>query len=107
MSIMLPGTGDPASTIAILRALADDLERLAMFQPRAELDGVPTLHNWSPTHRHVNALNGFVEGHPILGHRFATTSEIYAIDLERRWVRTLSRFYRLGDALAPNKDFNS
>nr|WP_245893353.1 hypothetical protein [Devosia naphthalenivorans] len=35
--------------------------------------------------------------HPDIGDgRSAVTSELFAIDPGRRWVRTLSRFYELG-----------
>ena len=107
MTIQFPGSGDIAATIENLRALANDLERLTMFQPNAELEGAPTIDNWSHTTRSVGALAGLVEGHPILGHKFLVTSEVFAIDKQRGWARTLSRFYRLGDALACNKDSRS
>ena len=43
------------------------------------------------------ALHGFVEGHPGLGDgRRVQTSAIVALDTDNyRWVRTLSRFYRV------------
>lgn len=107
MTIHFPGAGDVASTIESLRALADDLERLTMFQPNAELEAAPIIRNWSHTPRSVGALAGVVDGHPILGDKFVVTSEVFAIDAQRGWARTLSRFYRLGDALACNKESRS
>lgn len=106
MSIFLPGGGDSASTIATLRALADDLERMTMFQPNGELEDAPTLNGWSPVLRPVGALSGFVEDHPLLGTRHVVTSEVFAMAAERGWARTFSRFYRLGDTAELNKDFS-
>jgi hypothetical protein len=104
MSILFPGGGDSASTVANLRALADDLERMAMFQPNAELEGAPTLHDWSAVRRPVGGLSGIVEAHPLLGTRPVVTSEVFAIDRKRGWARTFSRFYRLGEAADFNKE---
>ncbi|MDC9824841.1 hypothetical protein PRN20_13985 [Devosia sp. ZB163] len=106
MTILFPGGGDSASTIANLRALADDLERMTMFQPNGELEEAPSLNGWSPVMRPVGGLSGYVEGHPLLGCRHVVTSEVFAIDAERGWARTFSRFYRLGDAAAPTKDLS-
>jgi len=106
MSIFFPGGGDSASTIATLRALADDLERMTMFQPNGELEDAPTLNGWSTILRPVGALTGFVEGHPLLGSRRVVTSEAVAMDIEHGWARTFSRFYRLGDAAELTKDFS-
>ena len=106
MTIFFPGGGDSASTIANLRALADDLERMTMFQPNGELEDAPTLNGWSPVLRPVGALSGFVQEHPLLGTRHVVTSEVFAMDTERGWARTLSRFYRLGDAAELSKDLS-
>ena len=105
MTILFSGGGDSASTIAHLRALADDLERMTMFRLDAELNGAPTLNGWAPVMRPIGGLSGFVEGHPVLGTRHIVTSQLFAIDEQRGWARTFSRFYRLGDALADNKEF--
>lgn len=106
MSIHFPGGDDVATTVGRLRALADDLERLTMFRPRIELDGAPTIENWSPTHRRVGTLVGLVEDHPLLGNKLVVTSEVYATNPKQGWARTFSRFYRLGSALAPTKEIS-
>ena len=42
------------------------------------------------------ALVGTVQGHPMIAdHRSAITSELFAIDSDERWARTMSRFYLL------------
>ena len=43
-------------------------------------------------------LVGSVTDHPLLGHRTAITSQVWAADPTGQWIRTLSRFYRLGAA---------
>jgi len=43
------------------------------------------------------ALAGATTGHPLLGDcPIIRTSELFAIDADRGWARTYSRFYRLG-----------
>lgn len=106
MSIEFRGGGDPAVTIANLRALADDLERMAVFMPRTELDDAPTLHGWRHCTRPRPALAGYAVDHPVLGSRPVVTSEIFAIDHRAGWVRTFSRFYALGTPADDSKEFN-
>jgi hypothetical protein len=102
MTIKFPGGGDPASTVATLRALADDLERMAMFVPGdAELADAPLLADWDFSIRAVTNLGGTVVGHPLLGCRSIYTSEVFAIDADLRWARTFSRFYRLDTRATP------
>lgn len=87
----------------IAHALADASLLESGGEPSAEeLGQAPLLRNW----RFVDNTNrgrglrliGICRDHPILqGKRILTTSHIVAIDLDRfRWVRTLSRYYRLG-----------
>jgi hypothetical protein len=95
MTIMYPA-GDPAATVAALRGLADDLERMSMFKPGTELGAAPILTDWSLSVRPVAALVGNVTGHPVLGSRQVITSELFAIDPKGGWARTMSRFYVLG-----------
>ncbi len=42
-------------------------------------------------------LHGWVEGHPRLGTRIINTSLLIHVSEDRKWARTLSRWYRLGD----------
>jgi len=105
MTIYFPSGDDPVATAARLRALADDIERMAMFTPNAELDDAPLLDDWEFAMRAVPILAGNAVGHPILGNREVCTSEIFAIDTEFGWVRSLSRFYRLGQS-GGNQEYN-
>jgi len=81
-----------------LRSLARDMERISngSAPTEAELAQAPTLERWRPLVTPVGVrLSGFVSGHPRLGDTTAMTSPLWAADGEDRWVRTLSRFYRL------------
>ncbi|EKS34518.1 MAG: hypothetical protein GY844_11515 [Bradyrhizobium sp.] len=94
---LLPG--NVGNLPATLRRLADDLDRVhAGTAPTArELAGAPLIVDWrcalTPTGL---GLAGFVAGHPLLGTRSARTSQLWAADAGGRWVRTLTRYYRLG-----------
>jgi hypothetical protein len=105
MSIEFIGDGDIAVTIARLRALADDLESMTVFAPRTQLTGAPSIWNWRPILRPRPALHGWTMGHPLLGDRDVVTSEVYAIDRQAGWVRTLSRFYALGAPASDDQEF--
>jgi hypothetical protein len=94
MSIVFPFDSDPLATVASLRELADDLERLTMFQPN-DLNEAPLLTDWTASNRLRPCLEGTVIGHPRLGDRTISTSELFAIDRKAGWARTFSRFYRL------------
>lgn len=98
MSIKFFGDGDPAVTIANLRALADDLEQMSVFCPRSELEAAPKIDAWRFCLRPRPALTGWASDHPLLGSREVVTSEVFAIDCRAGWVRTASRFYTLGTA---------
>lgn len=88
------------SSIACLKRLASDLERLeggSIFAPA--LMASPVLENWRHGFRKASCLEGVVERHPSLpdGH-FISTSEVWAHfhDEDEHFVRTLNRWYRLG-----------
>jgi hypothetical protein len=88
---------------AKLRKLANDLEAIRHFPPStAALHDAPSIDQWlamlTPT---GVCLIGDVSGHPQLGDRPATTSPLWAADPDGKWVRTTSRFYRLGEPAGP------
>jgi hypothetical protein len=89
------GAGIPAT----LRDLADDLERIhsSKAPTKEQLAQAPLLVDWTCVISPFGMrLMGFVAGHPLLGNRNAMTSQIWAADAAGTWIRTLSRFYRLG-----------
>jgi hypothetical protein len=84
---------------ATLRRLADDLDRLrAGTAPSAEERAIaPLIVDWRCVLTPVGlGLAGFVAGHPLLGNRPARTSQLWAAGADGRWVRTLTRYYKLG-----------
>jgi hypothetical protein len=90
---------DPEVTARTLEALAQDLRQLAggWAPDTALLRDAPLLRNWTYTQRSTMTLIGSVYGHPsLLDGRRALTSGLFAIDGNRRWARTFSRFYALG-----------
>jgi hypothetical protein len=107
MPILLPsGDVDLDDLADQARSLADAFDRLIADgrQTLADLADAPSLDCWSPTTRQTPALFGLASGHPRIGNNRATlTSKVFAIDPDRRWARTRSRWYRLGDAL-PSSD---
>ena len=83
-----------------LHQLIDDLKMLRDGkQPAPEiLDDSPALYDWNQTTRPAACLEGLVQEHPLLGrYRLIITSDLYYLDPEMRFARTLSRFYRLGN----------
>lgn len=85
---------------AKLHRLADDIALLReREQPYAEdLRAAPRLDKWTVVMTPLGLrLTGTVIGHPLLGNRPIMTSSIWVADPEARWVRTLSRYYRLGE----------
>ena len=84
-----------------LRGLADDLDRVWAGTAPSVLDltKAPLMVNWRAVLSPVGLrLVGSVTDHPRLGDRAAMTSQIWAADPAGQWIRTLSRFYRLGAA---------
>jgi len=84
-----------------LRSLMEDVARLAAgWRPdEADLSTAPFLDDWYfslyPGSDDL-CLCGRVRGHPRLVDGLITTSPLVAISVENGWVRTCSRFYRLG-----------
>lgn len=64
----------------------------------AELAGAPLLSHWvvEPVPGGLGRLVGLVSGHPLLPDGWCTTSPVLAADEDAGWVRTASRYYRLG-----------
>jgi len=79
--------------------LSEDLSLIESgFGPIPE-DFLETAHldEWGVTRRTFTALEGTVSGHPELPiGDWIKTSELMAFGPERRWARTLSRYYTLG-----------
>ena len=67
----------------------------------AELSGAPFLTGWVLVEASGGfyRLGGFVSGHPKLVDGWCWTSIVLYIEPNRRWARTVSRLYRLGDPL--------
>ena len=90
----------------ILLAEADRLEQLARdlraiaqgtSPTPADLDAAPVVDQWRWSSRTMRTVIGTLHGHPRLADGPVHTTEVWAVDVERRWARTLSRFYVLGD----------
>jgi hypothetical protein len=83
-----------------LHRLADDIESLRQSdQPNAgDLRSAPHLDQWAAVMTPLGPrLTGIVSGHPLLGNGRVMTSALWVADPEARWVRTLSRYYHLGE----------
>lgn len=87
-----------------LKALVADLEAVQSGRSEAVLPKTaPLLDQWEPAQRGGVCLVGRSNGHPLLpgdGRQIAT-SDLWLISTDRRWARTLSRWYRLGE---PRRD---
>ena len=90
-----------------LRSLAGDLERIRLGTgPRPdECAHAPLITDWRTVLSPLGLrLMGSVTDHPVLGNRTAMTSQVWAAGPEGRWIRTLTRFYRLGAASPAGAD---
>jgi hypothetical protein len=88
-----------------LRALADDCDHLALNRRVSPtlIQGAPLLEQWLPVLSPEGVrLAGHVIGHPIHRDSFVMTTALWFADPDDTWVRTLSRFYRLGPPCDPN-----
>lgn len=83
-----------------LSSLVADMEAIGNGVPPERLtDGAaPVLDRWRHGVRYVPCLVGLSTGHPLLPGRGRSiyTSELWMIDEDHGWARTLSRWYRLG-----------
>ncbi|MFK4810954.1 DUF6634 family protein [Devosia sp. ZW T5_3] len=71
-----------------------------------DLENAPHLSGWvfgemDDGHRR---LGGVVTGHPRLPAGWCWTSIVLFVSPDLRWARTISRYYRLGEPMALNKD---
>lgn len=74
----------------------------AGFVPgEAELADAPLLSNWCAELQPSGLVRlvGIVTGHPFIADGWCTTSPVLAADTAANWVRTVSRYYRLGPKL--------
>lgn len=87
--------------ITMLKSLVSDLERILRgdYPDERELNDAPLITNWKASTRSATCLEGIMIQHPRLGNIVANgiTSELWLLDLDRDYVRTFSRFYRLGE----------
>lgn len=84
-----------------LQDLVRDLEMIVSGGgPTKELlETAPFLDLWQLENRIEKGLAGYAAGHPILGDQYVHTSQVWALSQRGRWARTLTRWYRLGDAI--------
>lgn len=90
-----------------LQRLAKDGVRLAQLGlvPPGQLHAAPLLERYRPVITSFGVrLVGHVTGHPEFGTRKVITSQLWWADPNGRWVRTLSRYYRLGTPAPANDD---
>lgn len=89
-----------------LRALADDAARLRHSRSISPvlLSAAPLIEDFVNAQTPLGLqLIGHVSGHPRLGDQMAATSPLWFADPDGTWVRTLSRFYRLGSPADPRE----
>jgi hypothetical protein len=92
---------DLADAARRAQSLADDLRRMAAgdLPTPAELESAPLIDGWSLSFRPETCLVGTIYGHPSLGlMRPGMTTAVEAFAPNLGWVRTASRFFRLGFA---------
>lgn len=85
--------------IKLLGDLVKDLRTIRQNggPSHVELANAPVMQNWAIARRFEPCLSGHFSGHPTLREgNFGITSQIWFIDPHHKYVRTLSRFYRLG-----------
>jgi len=88
-----------------LRVLAEDCGRLELERTVSPimLLKAPLLEKWVPAMTPEGVqLIGCASGHPVHGDRIVMTTPLWFADPDGNWVRTLSRFYRLGPPANPD-----
>lgn len=83
-----------------VRSLLTDMDRiLGGHRPETIANAdAPILDQWNPINRPASCLVGLSTGHPKLPgtNREIVTSDVWLVSDDLTWVRTLSRWYRLG-----------
>ncbi|MBB6262618.1 hypothetical protein FHS77_003200 [Paenochrobactrum gallinarii] len=91
------------NNIRLLKALVEDMEAfLDRNGPTKEvLEQSPVIDHWSMSERNTPCLTGSFYHHPILGELIPNgiTSQLWLLNKDEGWARTLSRFYKLGKPL--------
>lgn len=94
--------GEPAIAARRLRALADDLDKIAAGQApsAADLAGAPTISRWRPelNERRQAAVSGIVSGDPLHADGTRIWLDIVAVDPDVAWILSLFGWYLLGPA---------
>lgn len=65
----------------------------------AELAAAPLIDQFSKVYMPVPCLTGFIHGHPRIADGPARTSDLWVVAPDQGWVRTISRYYRLGQPM--------
>ena len=92
--VPLASDGDQRKDLNTLGRLVADLDRYAAgdVPTDAELAVAPVIERWTTVIDLTSLrLHGSILGHPHLGACDGATSRAYAVDRERRWIRTYSR----------------
>lgn len=94
---------DAALEDAIAKA---KLDAVGVVPDAETLQEAPLLEHWyvDAVAPGVFRLKGVVSGHPRIGDGWCTTGPLVAVAHDRTWVRTMSRYYRLGVALLERLD---
>lgn len=89
---------DAIKQLELHKSLAKDIAAIisGTRPTRAELESAPLLQRYRFVPRSVPSAVGYGIGHPRLPDGPVKTSQIFVLDPDLRWIRTLSRFYRLG-----------
>lgn len=87
-----------------LQDLAEDLRLVAEGKFPSLSEKMPVLSDWNLSGRLVPHLVGHAAGHPILGDRHITTSQLFFLDADVGLARTLSRWYRLSLPIDAGQD---
>ncbi|CAN7420599.1 hypothetical protein LJR231_002712 [Phyllobacterium sp. LjRoot231] len=84
--------------IETLENLLRDLKSLrsGSFPDKKALASAPLIDQWSLGTRPVPCLYGVISGHPRFRRSEGVTSDVWVMSPNRRFIRTMSRYYRLG-----------